>query len=327
MNPVMNPLSVRINRGENEGVLAGMPVVTSEGVVGHVIRVTAGYSDVMLLTDRNSKIGVRVQGKRSQATAAGAGDQPLRLEDAKRLDDFADGDELVTSGTDALFPPGLKVGKIREARAEELRALPVRGDCSRGRHHPARGGPRAHHPGLVRRRVRRGAPAMKFSLTVLLALALLTLESVVVRYLGFAITRIDVTVAIVAFLALRASTLEGAVSAYGVGYLLDMMSGQPTGLYTFLAVFTFLLGRLAASLVDVRTRVGFALFVLGADIGHALLAIFFSWLTSKSGGVVGSGFSALPLQVFLTALAGALLYPLLHRIDSGEDRAQPGLLR
>jgi rod shape-determining protein MreC len=113
-NPVMAPLSVRINRGENAGVLAGMPVVTSEGVVGHVVRSTGGYADVMLLTDRNSKIGVRVQTKRSQATAAGAGDQPLRLENAKRLDDFADGDVLVTSGTDALFPPGLVVGKIQK---------------------------------------------------------------------------------------------------------------------------------------------------------------------------------------------------------------------
>lgn len=113
-NPVMAPLSVRINRGENDGVLAGMPVVTSEGVVGHVVRSTGGYADVMLLTDRNSKIGVRVQTKRSQATAAGAGDQPLRLENAKRLDDFADGDVLVTSGTDALFPPGLVVGRIQQ---------------------------------------------------------------------------------------------------------------------------------------------------------------------------------------------------------------------
>lgn len=113
-NPVMHPLSVRINRGENDGLAAGMPVVTPEGVVGHVIRTTGGYSDVMLLTDRNSKIGVRVQNKRSQATAAGAGDLPLRLENAKRLDDFADGDVLVTSGTDAMFPPGLVVGKIQK---------------------------------------------------------------------------------------------------------------------------------------------------------------------------------------------------------------------
>jgi rod shape-determining protein MreD len=168
---------------------------------------------------------------------------------------------------------------------------------------------------------------MKFFLTVVLALALLTVESVVVRYLGFSIVRIDVTVAIVAFLALRAGTLEGAVSAYGVGYLLDLTSGQPTGLYTFLAVFTFLLGRLAASLVDVRSRVAFALFALGADVGHSLLAIFFSWLTSKAGGYGASAFAAIPVQALLTALAALLLYPLLHRIDSGEDRAHAGYLR
>ena len=61
------------------------------------------------------------------------------------------------------------------------------------------------------------------------------------------------TVAIVAFLSLRAGLLEGAVASYAIGYLLDLMSGRPTGLYTLLAVVTFLLGRIAASLVDVRS--------------------------------------------------------------------------
>ena len=50
----------------------------------------------------------------------------------------------------------------------------------------------------------------------------------------------------------RAGLLEGAVASYAVGYLLDLMSGQPTGLYTFLGVFTFLAGRLIDSLLDVR---------------------------------------------------------------------------
>lgn len=168
---------------------------------------------------------------------------------------------------------------------------------------------------------------MKFALTVILALVLLTLESVVVKYSGFALTRIDVTVAMVAFLALRANTLQGALSSYAIGYLLDLMSGQPTGLYTFLAVFMFLIGRLAASLVDVRSRVSFALFAFGADVGHSLLAIFFSWLTSKSGGFGAAAFAAIPMQALLTALAAVLLYPLLHRIDSGEERSQPGYLR
>lgn len=168
---------------------------------------------------------------------------------------------------------------------------------------------------------------MKFLTTIVLALFLLTLESVAVKYLGFSVSRIDVTIAIVAFLSLRASTLEGAFSSFAVGYLLDLMSGYPTGLYTFLAVFTFLIGRLAASLVEVRSALLFVIFTMAADLGHGLLAVFFSWFTSRDAAF-GSTLSALPMQVALTGTAALFLYPLFRKIDSGSERAEVGgLLR
>jgi hypothetical protein len=164
---------------------------------------------------------------------------------------------------------------------------------------------------------------MKFLVTVGLALALLTLESVVVKQAGLVLGRIDVTVVLVAFLALRATLLEGAFSAFAVGYLLDLMSGQPTGLFTFLAVLTFLVGRLVSTFVDVRGALSFALFAMGADVGHSLLSAFFTWLTVKEGSTSLSG---LPLQVVLTGAAALALFPLLRRFEAGQDR-QVGLLR
>ncbi len=168
---------------------------------------------------------------------------------------------------------------------------------------------------------------MKFLVTIALALLLLTLESVVVQQLGLAISRIDVTVVLVAFLAVRANTLEGSISAFSVGYLLDLMSGQPTGLFTFLAVFTFLVGKLVVSLVEVRGRVAFVLFAMGADVGHGVLASFFTWLTTKEGSATAL-LPGLPLQVMLTGIAAAFLYPLLRRFEASQDRSSSaGLLR
>ncbi len=166
---------------------------------------------------------------------------------------------------------------------------------------------------------------MKFLVTVGLALALLTLESVVVKQAGLVLGRIDVTVVLVAFLALRATLLEGAFTAFTVGYLLDLMSGQPTGLYTFLAVFTFLVGRLVSTFVDVRGAMSFALFAMGADVGHSLLASFFTWLTAKDGSTA-SLLSGLPLQVMLTGVAALALFPLLRRFEASQERPM-GLLR
>jgi len=165
---------------------------------------------------------------------------------------------------------------------------------------------------------------MKLALTLVLTLLFLALESVAVKYVGLGVARIDVTVAIVAFLSLRAGLLEGAVASYAVGYLLDLMTGRPTGLYTLLAVVTFLLGRVVGSLVDVRSARSFALFAMAADATHGLLA----WgIGSVSGNQMAvSGLSGLPLEVFLTGLAALLLYPLLKRFGLGAERRDPGLL-
>ena len=168
---------------------------------------------------------------------------------------------------------------------------------------------------------------MKFVVTVLLALLLLTLESVVVKYLGFSVTRIDVTVAMIAFLALRASLMEGALSAFAIGYLLDLMSGRPTGLYTFLGVLVFLLGRFSNSFFDVRSAPAFALFAAAVDAGHGLLALFFGWMTTRQAGVVGFSPGGFVLQVLLTGAAALALYPLLRKMDPGSERPEMGALR
>ena len=167
---------------------------------------------------------------------------------------------------------------------------------------------------------------MKFLTTVVLALILLTVESVVVRYLGFSVARIDVTVVLIAFLSLRASLVEGAVSAYAVGYLLDLMSGQPTGLYTFLAMVVFLLGRSGESLVDLRSSAAFVLFAMGADLTHGALARFFTWMASKGSAPLGAQIGALVIQALLTGAAALVLFPLLRRLESDADRPRAGLL-
>ena len=82
------------------------------------------------------------------------------------------------------------------------------------------------------------------------------------------------------------------------------------------------------SLVEVRGRVPFVLFAMGADVGHGLLASFFTWMTTKEGGSASALLPGLPLQVTLTGVAAALLYPLLRRFEASQDRtSSAGLLR
>src|SRR5262249_2468692 len=173
----------------------------------------------------------------------------------------------------------------------------------------------------------RGVPPMRFLATVGIALLFLSVESVLTRELGMQVTRIDVTLVLVVFLGLRAATLEGAFASFVIGYLLDVFTGRPTGLYTFLAVLVFLLTRMLSSLVDARSRALFAIVCAGAALGHGLLAAFFSWLTSRSGGGTMASLAGLPLEVTLCSVAAAVMWPLLRRLDPGTERPQAGALR
>jgi hypothetical protein len=72
--------------------------------------------------------------------------------------------------------------------------------------------------------------------------------------------------------------------------------------------------------------VAFVLFAMGADVGHGLLASFFTWLTTKDGSA-SALLPGLPLQVALTGVAAAFLYPLLRRFESKDRTSSAGLLR
>ncbi|HET8733824.1 MAG TPA: rod shape-determining protein MreC [Anaeromyxobacteraceae bacterium] len=108
---------VTIDRGSDDGIRKMMPVVTTGGVLGRVHTLGPRSADVLLLSDRNSSIAVRVERSRARANVRGQGAPgPCKLEYALRSDDLAEGDELVTSGTDGVFPRGLPVGLVTRVK-------------------------------------------------------------------------------------------------------------------------------------------------------------------------------------------------------------------
>jgi rod shape-determining protein MreC len=110
---------VTLDRGSGAGLRRMMPVVTAQGVVGRVHGVTAGTADVLLVVDRNSAVAARVERSRARATVRGTGGPDLcRLDYALRADDLIEGDLLVTSSTDGVFPRGLPVGKVTRLRRQ-----------------------------------------------------------------------------------------------------------------------------------------------------------------------------------------------------------------
>jgi rod shape-determining protein MreC len=102
-----------IDRGSDDGLLRAMPVVVAEGVVGRIHTLGGHASEVLLAIDRNSSVAVRVERTRARANVRGLGvPDHCRLDYALRADDVIEGDLLVTSGTDQVYPPGLPVGRV-----------------------------------------------------------------------------------------------------------------------------------------------------------------------------------------------------------------------
>jgi rod shape-determining protein MreC len=105
--------TLTIDKGSDEGVARMMPVVVADGVVGRVRAVTGHTADVLLVIDRNSSIAVRVERTRARANVRGTGKPgAARLDYALRSEDMIEGDRLVTSGTDGIFPRGILVGTV-----------------------------------------------------------------------------------------------------------------------------------------------------------------------------------------------------------------------
>jgi rod shape-determining protein MreC len=104
---------VVLDRGAQQGVEPGQPVIDDVGVVGQVTRVFPFTSEVTLLTDKEQAIPVQVvrSGLRSVAYGQGnSGTLDLRFMPANA--DIKNGDVLVTSGIDGVYPAGLSVAKV-----------------------------------------------------------------------------------------------------------------------------------------------------------------------------------------------------------------------
>lgn len=102
-----------INLGERQGVKPGSPVADEAGVVGQVTRVHPLISEVTLITDQDHVVPVQVVRNGLRAIAFGAGPSGmLELRFTAGNAEIQNGDRLVTSGIDGIYPAGLPVATV-----------------------------------------------------------------------------------------------------------------------------------------------------------------------------------------------------------------------
>lgn len=117
--------TVLINIGARDGVTDGAAAVDGEGLVGRVVGVGERAARLLLLTDFNSRVPVKVLPSGRRAILIGESADAPRLAFLGALSGVAPGDRVATSGDGGVFPPDLPVGVVavvgeREARAQLL---------------------------------------------------------------------------------------------------------------------------------------------------------------------------------------------------------------
>jgi rod shape-determining protein MreC len=109
---------VIINLGSNDGVLSGMPVVSAEGLVGHVVAVNANGARVKLITDPSSSVDIRIQPAGADAILNGSITSDLSLDIIPQEAEVQPGDLILTSGLGGGYPPNIIVGQIASVRTQ-----------------------------------------------------------------------------------------------------------------------------------------------------------------------------------------------------------------
>lgn len=104
---------VLVDKGEDAKVRPGQVVMDDVGIVGQVTRVYPWLSEVTLITEKDHAVPVQVLRNGLRTIVFGAGDTSLlSLRYMPVSSDIQNGDVLVTSGIDGVYPPGIPVARV-----------------------------------------------------------------------------------------------------------------------------------------------------------------------------------------------------------------------
>ena len=115
-----------VDRGNQDGIKVGHPVISADGIVGQVSQVFNNKSEVTLLSDSNLSIPVVLPRTRIKAITKGKGTvDGFELNYTDLSANIMVGDKIFTSGLDGLYPPGIIVGEVTSVFAATPGQFPI----------------------------------------------------------------------------------------------------------------------------------------------------------------------------------------------------------
>jgi len=119
LNQVLNSLTV--DAGTEQNIKKGMPMVSSEGLIGKVILSASGYSQVMPFYNRLFRVSAKLQHSNAYGIVSWDGESidELQLTSVPQTVEVDSGEIVVTSGYSNQFPPDIPIGKVIRAEPQK----------------------------------------------------------------------------------------------------------------------------------------------------------------------------------------------------------------
>jgi rod shape-determining protein MreC len=107
--------SLLVDKGSEDGISKGLPVITSQKVLlGRIGEVYNNFSEVILITNEDSTFDAAISEKDIYGVVKGEGNMKLFLDLVPKEKDISIGDLVSSAALGGIFPKGLLVGQIKE---------------------------------------------------------------------------------------------------------------------------------------------------------------------------------------------------------------------
>ena len=117
--------TILIAIGNESGIAAGDPVITSNGLVGIVYEVGRAYARVLMISDINARIPVMLASSSWPGLTIGRNGEYLELAFLPAEARPEVGELVLTSGHGGILPAGLAVGRVDWVDGENIRVRPA----------------------------------------------------------------------------------------------------------------------------------------------------------------------------------------------------------
>lgn len=109
-----------VDRGTEDGVAVGMPVVTHRGLVGRISEANRHSSKVLLITDVSSSVNALIQDSRATGVVQGKIGRGLVMRYVQQGEEIKVGDLVLSSGLGGNFPTRLIIGQVTSVRQKDV---------------------------------------------------------------------------------------------------------------------------------------------------------------------------------------------------------------